>query len=216
MARPRNQAARRAQLIDAATQAVLQRGSANARLRDVAEHAGLTPASVLYYYPDLDELLAAVYEQGTRTYIVGRREAVEAAGDAWAKLRACIRSGVSFPGEAETSSRLLYELLPVAFRNDSAAQQQARFVAEQTELYHHVLQAGADTAEFTLVAPAPFLARSFVALEDGYGIDVLAGVISAEEEEAKLLQHAQLATGIHTDEKHLEASSCQAYQAEDS
>lgn len=196
MVRPRNQDARRAQLIDAAAQAVLQRGSANARLRDVAEHAGLTPASVLYYYPDLGELLAAVYEEGTRTYIIRRRQAVEAAADARAKLHACIRSGVSFPGEAETTSRLLYELLPVAFRNDSAAQQQARFVAEQTELYLQVLQAGADAAEFTLVAPALFLARGFVALEDGYGIDVLAGVISADEEEATLLQHAQIATGV--------------------
>lgn len=202
MPRRRNQAARRAQLIEAATQAVLKHGSTNARLRDVAEQAGLTPASVLYYYPDLGELLAAVFEEGTRTYIIRRREAVEAERDAWARLRACIRSGVSFPGEAETTSRLLYELLPVAFRNDAAAAQQERFVADQTELYRQVLQGGADAGEFELVAPAEFLARSFVALEDGYGIDVLSGVITAEEEEARLLRHAELATGVRAPVAH--------------
>jgi AcrR family transcriptional regulator len=198
MPRTRNQAERRAQLIEAAARTVLQRGSTNARLRDVAEQAGVTPASVLYYYPDLSELLAAVYEQGTRTYIVRRQEAVDAAEDAPAKLRACVRSGVSFPGEAETTSRLLYELLPVAFRHAAAAAQQERFVAEQTELYRHVLQTGADSEDFRLVAPAPFLARSFVALEDGYGIDVLTGIITAEEEEQRLLQHSELATGVRS------------------
>src|ERR1700712_3607854 len=97
MSSPRDQAARRAQLVQAASRAVLERGSTNARLRDVADQAGLTSASVLYYYPDMDELLAAVFEQGTQTYIHRRRAAVEAADDSWDRLAACIRSGVPFP-----------------------------------------------------------------------------------------------------------------------
>jgi AcrR family transcriptional regulator len=194
MPRPRKQEARRAQLVDAAAQTVLQLG-ANARLRDIAEQAGLTPAAVSYYYPDLLELLALVFEQGTETYIRRRLEAVEECPTAWAKLGACIRSGVPFPGEAETTSRLLYELLPVTFRNAAAAQQQERFVAQQTELYQQVLDEGARAGEFRLVAPADFLARSFVALEDGYGMDVLAGSATPEDIEGRLLHHARLATG---------------------
>lgn len=196
MARPRDQAARRAQLVEAAAQAVISRGAANARLRDVAAEAGLTSASVLYYYPDLAELLAAVFERGTRTYIVHRRESVDAAQGAWPRLQACIRSGVPFPGEAEMTSRLLYELLPVTFRDDSANQQQRRFVADQTELYRQILEEGSASGEFNLVEDAAFLARGFVALEDGYGIEVLSEAASAQHVYDLLVRHARLVTGI--------------------
>lgn len=195
MARPRDQAARRAQLVEAAAQAVLSHGAANARLRDVAVEAGLTPASVLYYYPDLGELLAAVFERGTQTYIVHRREAVESATGAWARLTACIRSGVPFPGEAEVTSRLLYELLPVSFRNETAKAQELQFVAAQAALYQQILEEGQTSGEFQLVADPAFLARSFVALEDGYGIEVLTEGSTADDVADQLLRYAVLVTG---------------------
>ncbi|WP_030379197.1 MULTISPECIES: TetR/AcrR family transcriptional regulator [unclassified Streptomyces] len=196
MPRPRNQTARRAQLVQAATQTVLERGVTNARLRDIAAQAGLTPASVLYYYPDINDLLVAVFEQGTDTYVLRRRAAVEACDTAWARLSACVASGIPFPGEAETTSRLLYELLPVAFRVEAAAARNTAFLAQQTGLYQQVLEEGAASGDFRLAAPADFLARSFVALEDGYGIDVLSGVATAEEVEQRLLRHARLMTGM--------------------
>ncbi|AXL92972.1 TetR/AcrR family transcriptional regulator [Streptomyces sp. CB09001] len=195
MPRPRNQTARRAQLVQAATQTVIERGVTNARLRDIAAQAGLTPASVLYYYPDINDLLVAVFEQGTDTYVLRRRKAVEACGTAWERLSACVASGIPFPGEAETTSRLLYELLPVAFRVEAAAARNTAFLAQQTSLYRQVLEEGAASGDFRLTAPADFLARSFVALEDGYGIDVLSGAATAEEIEERLLRHARLMTG---------------------
>ncbi|SDF57557.1 TetR/AcrR family transcriptional regulator [Streptomyces griseoaurantiacus] len=195
MPRPRNQTARRAQLVQAATRTVLERGVTNARLRDIAAQAGLTPASVLYYYPDINDLLAAVFAQGTETYVLRRREAVEVCDTAWARLSACVTSGIPFPGEAETTSRLLYELLPVAFRVEAVAARNTAFLAQQTGLYRQVLEEGAASGDFRLAAPADFLARSFVALEDGYGIDVLSGVATAEEVQERLLHHARLMTG---------------------
>ncbi|GHF96138.1 TetR/AcrR family transcriptional regulator [Streptomyces thermodiastaticus] len=195
MPRPRNQAARRAQLVEAAAHTVVERGLTNARLRDIAARAGVTPASVLYYYADVNELLAAVFEQGTETYVLRRRTAVEACAGSWDRLAACIASGVPYPGEAETASRLLYELLPVAFRNEAAGERQRTFLVQQTELYRRVLQEGEDSGDFRLTAPAGFLARGFVALEDGYGIDVLSGAATAQDIEERLLHHARLVTG---------------------
>ncbi|MFE5393275.1 TetR/AcrR family transcriptional regulator [Streptomyces sp. NPDC056568] len=196
MPRPRNQTARRAQLVRAAAQAVLDRGVTNARLRDIAAQAGLTPASVLYYYPDINDLLVAVFEQGTETYVLRRREAVAAAPTAWAGLAACVTSGIPFPGEAETTSRLLFELLPVTFRGETAGARQRAFVAQQTDLYRQVLDAGAESGEFRLQAPSEFLARAIVALEDGYCIDILSGAATAEQVEERLLCHARLMTGV--------------------
>jgi hypothetical protein len=144
----------------------------------------------------MEDLLAAVFEQGTRTYIDRRRAAVEAASSPWAQLAACIRSGVPFPGEPYATSQLLYELVPLTFRDQTAAALQAAFFAEQADLYRRVLTEGEDIGTFRLVAPADFLARSFVALEDGYGIEVLAGTSPADEVESRLLRHARLATQV--------------------
>jgi AcrR family transcriptional regulator len=195
MPRPRNQTARRAQLIAAAAQAVLEHG-AQARLRDVAEQAGLTPASVLYYYPDVHELFTAVLTQGTATYGERREQEIAQFTSARDRLRACIRSGVPRPGETADTSRLLYELAPVVLRNKAAAEDNKRFIDRQTELYRQVLEDGARSGEFQLAAPADVLARGFVALEDGYGMHVLVGDITADEVERRLLLHARLALGI--------------------
>ncbi|MER5453032.1 TetR family transcriptional regulator [Streptomyces sp. NPDC002764] len=67
MARPKNQAERRAQLIDATARTVVELGATATKLRDVARVAGVTPASVLYYYPDIQELFAAVFERSAAT-----------------------------------------------------------------------------------------------------------------------------------------------------
>lgn len=196
MARRRDQTARRSQLVDAAAQAVLAHGSVKARLRDIAEEAGVTPASVLYYYPDLTDLLADVFERGTQTYIVRRRAAVEAATGAWQRLAACVHSGVPFPGEPESASRLLYELVPITFRNELAAQQQAGFFCQQAQLYEQVLREGDADGTFQLLAPVALIARGLVALEDGYGIEVVAGSVTPERVEEQLLLHARLMTGL--------------------
>jgi len=65
MARPRRQEARRTQLTDAARQAVLERGLFGLRLGDVAEKAGMSPGSVLYYFPSLTELLQEVQREAS-------------------------------------------------------------------------------------------------------------------------------------------------------
>jgi AcrR family transcriptional regulator len=193
MARPRDQRKRRAQLVTAAASAVLRHGSAGTRLADIAQEAGLAPASVLYYYPDVRELYTAVFEQGSVQYCEEREAAVSREASAVGKLRACIRSGVPYPGPAQDASRILYELTPIVLRDEAAAAQYDALVSRQAALYEEILRACEESGDFRLLLPAPQLARSFVALEDGYGINVLIGAITADQEEEWLLQYAESA-----------------------
>ncbi|MBP0457803.1 TetR/AcrR family transcriptional regulator [Streptomyces montanisoli] len=195
MPRQKNQVERRLQLMDAAARAVLRHGSTGARLRDIAQEAGLTAAAVLYYYPDVTELLAAVYERGYAQYCLRREDHVARAESVPEQLRACVRSGVPRPGPTEETSRLLYELTPVVLRDETAAAQNAVFIARQAALYQGVLERGAGSGDFRLVAPPAVLARGFVALEDGYALDVLTGASSADQVEEWLLLHADVVTG---------------------
>ncbi|MGO4587563.1 TetR/AcrR family transcriptional regulator [Paenarthrobacter sp. 2TAF44] len=190
MARPRNQTERRDQLVAAAGRVLLDRGSSAARLSDIANEAGVTPAAVLYYYRDVDELFSEVFHQGVMEYCDRREARIQAESGPEAQLRACIHSGVPWPGENEAASRILVELIPVYLRNEAAARQQMAFVERQTNLYKGILERGAREDAFTLSATAGFLARSFVALEDGLVMDVLLGDLTPEDEYKFLISYA--------------------------
>jgi AcrR family transcriptional regulator len=192
MARPKNQSKRRDQLVEATSNAVLLHGAAAMRLTDIAAEAGLAPSSVLYYYPDVRELYTAVFTQGAIQYCELRETSVADELTPEERLFACIRSGVPRPGAAADTSRLLYELAPIVLRNEAAAAGYETLIARQTALYESVLDACAASGRFTLLMPAALLARSFVALEDGYGIDVLTGAITPDEEEGFLLRYARI------------------------
>jgi AcrR family transcriptional regulator len=192
MARPKNQAKRREQLVEATSNAVLLHGAAGMRLTDIAAEAGLAPSSVLYYYPDVRELYTAVFTQGSVQYCERREANVARELTPEARLFACIRSGVSRPGTAENASRLLYELAPIVLRNEAAAAGYETLIARQAALYQSVLEECSASGEFTFLMPVKELARSFVALEDGYGIDVLTGAITPDEEEQLLIRYAKI------------------------
>src|SRR3954449_6553029 len=72
--RRKNQAQRRQQLERAARQVLLERGAVGVRVKEIAERAGLAPSSVLYYYPNLDELLIEV-SRGAIERFAGKRAA---------------------------------------------------------------------------------------------------------------------------------------------
>ena len=61
--RRKDQGRRRAQLAAAARAVLLERGAVGLRVKDVAARAGLSPSSVLYYYPDIDDLLLEVMRE---------------------------------------------------------------------------------------------------------------------------------------------------------
>ncbi|MDF0545384.1 TetR/AcrR family transcriptional regulator [Sphingobium sp. H39-3-25] len=54
----------RAKIVDAAEHVIRDQGYAAASTRRVAEHAGLPPSLVHYYFPTTDDLLLAVFKRG--------------------------------------------------------------------------------------------------------------------------------------------------------
>src|SRR6476646_1848038 len=116
MARSRNQAKRRRELIAATESALAQRGLNAVRLRDVADAAGMTPGAVLYYYDGLDDLFFAVYERGVDRFCRAREDAVAELDDPVAQLANAVHLGIP-PSADDPDIRLLYEFEAVAFRN---------------------------------------------------------------------------------------------------
>ncbi|MEU3841307.1 TetR family transcriptional regulator [Streptomyces sp. NPDC028635] len=196
MARPKNQGARREALIEAAGRAISERGIAALRIKDIAAEAGVSAGSVLYYYPELDDLVFEVHSGAVERFL-GRRHAVtDALRDPVERLRAAAESGL--PAHADDADhRLLYELHGLADRSTAHAALMGSLFARETALYSTILELGAAAGEFTLAEPVADVARNLVTLEDGYGLHIVSRNAAVDRATALrlLLGYARSATG---------------------
>jgi AcrR family transcriptional regulator len=195
--RRKNQAERREQLAQAAREVLLERGAVGIRVKDIAERVGLAPSSVLYYYPDLDELLIEVSRGAIERFAERRAEAVRHLDAPVEQLRLAIHLGVP-TGTDDDESRLLYELDAFTGSSPVFAVLTSSYFDRQALLYEAILGAGAAMAAFKLAAPAKTIARGLVALEDGLGLQVVVGhpAIGGPAAEEILLRYAGMATGL--------------------
>ncbi|MER8041179.1 TetR/AcrR family transcriptional regulator [Streptomyces hydrogenans] len=184
---------RRAELGEAVQRALLSRGLEGLRLRDVAEEAGVTPAAVLYY-GDLDALVHETYQQAIERYSRQREEIADRFADARDRLRACIDHGVA-TGPDDALTRLLFEYWPRCLRDARAAALDSALTERQIAVYSGILVLGQAQGHFTLQDPPRLLAATFVAVEDGYQMEVLAGRRTRAEVIAALRAYARAVTG---------------------
>ena len=104
MARTKNQSVRRRQLTEAAGRAIIARGAAAVRLKDIAEEAGVTPGAVLYYYPDVDQLLVEVHRTAGERFCDSRIAALDQIADPRRRMLAAISSGLPTGPQDETAA----------------------------------------------------------------------------------------------------------------
>ncbi|MFD4711455.1 TetR/AcrR family transcriptional regulator [Streptomyces sp. NPDC058430] len=194
--RPKNQTARREALVDAAGRAIAERGLEGLRIKDIAAEAGMSAGSVLYYYPEMDELVLEVHRGAVERYLAARQGAVDGATGAAARLRALVGSGLP-GGSGDAVHGLLFELHRRADRSSGHATLMASLFAREVALYATVLEVGAAVGEFTLIEPVTDLARNLVALEDGYGLHIVSRNAELTPDVARrlLLGYARTVTG---------------------
>ncbi|MFY0408040.1 TetR/AcrR family transcriptional regulator [Solicola sp. PLA-1-18] len=174
MARPRNQAGRRRDLVAAAGRVIVARGVTGLRVRDVAEEARVSPGLVTYYYPSLDELVVDVHADATRRFFTARRSAVDALDDPAEQLAELGRLGVP-DGPDDLLCRVLYELHVHGGRSPAHAEMMSSLWEREVSLYELVLARGVERGAFTLQAPVRQVAETVVALEDAVGLHVVTG-----------------------------------------
>ena len=199
--RTKDQAARREQLATAARRILLEHGAVGVRVKDIADHAGLSPSSVLYYYPDIAELLLEVSRGAMQRYAENRASAVRAIEGAPDQLRLAIRLGVP-TGPDDEESRLLYELDALTGTSSAFQLLSSSFFDRQVHLYESILQGGAARGELRLAVSAQTIARGFVAMEDGLGLQVVIGHLGVDSAEAEriLLGYGSVMTGVELGE----------------
>ena len=174
MARPRNQGARRQALIEATYSAGHKHGLRSLSLTDVALQAGLSRGTVLYYYDDLDALLVEAHAAGVERFCDQRDRLVEATDDPRVKLGTAIAAGLP-SGPDDALMRILYEFDVLAGNSELHDDLVQRMYLRQMSTYRGIFAAGRRTGAFTPGLTDDVLAMNFVALEDAYGLHIVAG-----------------------------------------
>jgi AcrR family transcriptional regulator len=195
--RRKDQRARREQLIEAARAVMAERGAVGIRVKDVADRAAVSPSSLLYYYPDFEELLFAVARDAIDRYTEQRAAAVRDEPDPLGRLRTAIRLGVpTGPGDEE--SRILDELDAYTGTSAGFAALTTSFFDRQVSLYESIFEYGQAAGKFRLEAAPHDLARQMIGLEDGLGLQVVIGhpLVDCAEAERLLLSFALRSAGV--------------------
>lgn len=174
MARPKNQTARRAQLVQAAKQAIAERGLNGLRAIDVASYSELGAGSVAYYYPNLGDLVREVHEEAVTRFYWNRRPLESEDEEPRFRLRRTIRSGIPVSRD-DIDFQVLNELHTHAFRDEFHAGLMAQMYRLEVGLYAEILADGAGVGEFAMQVPIAAAASNLVALEDAYGLHFMGG-----------------------------------------
>lgn len=187
MARPRRQDERRADLVEAALTAVSEHGLRSLSLADVAEKAGLTRGAILYYYEDLDALLVEAHRAGLERFCDHRDAIVAAIAEPELQLAAAIREGLP-SGPDDALMRLLYEFDVLAGTSKLHDDLVERMYLRQLATYTAILERGTASGAFAPRLEVATLAMNLVALEDAYGLHIVAGnsLITVESAEAAM------------------------------
>ena len=194
MARPRNQRGRREALIQATYAAGSKRGLRRLSLTDVAQQAGLTRGAVLYYYEDLDALLVEAHAAGLQRFCADRDAAVAAESDPRRKLDIAFEAGLP-SGPEDALMRLLLELDVLAGTSALHEELVQQMDRHQQATYRAILAAGLEQGVFRPTMPLEALTLAFVAMEDGFTLQIVADRIITHDSALDVMRSAAAGLG---------------------
>ena len=169
---------RREQLLRAALDVIVDRGYADTRIADVAEHAGTSPALVIYYFKTRDQLLTEALRYSEDSwYAAGtqRLAAIPTAAGRLTELVAMTCLPDSDPGTKAgkpTEWLLWLDLWALSPRNAGVAAVRHKFDERWRETIETTVLAGQEAGEFDGSVDAGEFAVTLSALLDGMAVQI--------------------------------------------
>lgn len=158
--------------MELALEVIQERGFKGLRIRDVAEAAGVSTATIHYYFDDFDGLLDEIHAMVASRYISQRQAAIAPLDDARDQLAVMIRGGM--PESADDAVTVAAYQVGVTRRTDPAqVLLRSSYNDQQVMLYVGILGLGVGQGHFTLAFPPLEIAQNLVALEDAYALHII-------------------------------------------
>jgi AcrR family transcriptional regulator len=172
---------RRERVLEAAADALLERGFADTRISDIAERAGMSPGHVMYYFESKERILLDALRQREERLFYAQ---VEARGDVapWPRLERWIDRSIP-TGRGDEQWSLWLELWVRAVHDPRIADMLEERDARWTSTFRDVVDDGVRAGAFRAVDTDRFIDR-LTALITGWAVTITAGAPGADRERA--------------------------------
>jgi AcrR family transcriptional regulator len=166
--RPRLDHVRRPAMLSAAADVIRERGLENARVSDVAERAGTSAPSVLYYFETKAELLKEALTWTEEDYYDELERELDGIESARERLVRIVAGGAA---DGDYDASLWMELWPRALRDPELAATRAELDGRWRRAIRDVVRYGQERGEFGNVEAEDF-AMLLSSLLDGLAVQV--------------------------------------------
>jgi AcrR family transcriptional regulator len=169
-----NSTARREQLLRSALEVIVARGYADTRIADVAEHAGTSPALVIYYFKTRDQLLTEALRYSEDAWYAAGTQRLAAISTAVGRLTELIAM-TCLPDTdpaARTEWLLWLDLWALSPRNPGVATVRRKFDERWRETISSTVLSGQEAGEFSTAVDAAEFAVTLSALLDGMAVQI--------------------------------------------
>jgi AcrR family transcriptional regulator len=172
--RPKVDHLRKPQIIAAAAEVLYERGLFDTRIGDIAERAGTSSPTILYYFESKDRLLEEAVEYADRTFYERLSEGQVRFEDAGDRLVNLIEETSLGPGGLNDYT-LWMEIWVRARRDPSVRRSYFRLDRRQRVLIADIVRDGQRSGEFSAAADPDDFALALSGLMDGLGVQVTLG-----------------------------------------
>ncbi|MFF2191453.1 TetR/AcrR family transcriptional regulator [Streptomyces sp. NPDC058157] len=182
MSRQARSEERKRQLVVAAEECIAELGLSALTIREIASRAGLSPGSVLYHYPETDDLVYDVHRALVNRYVDHRMQALSRVVDPAQRLIRAFESGLPSHPEDQVCG-MLYELHGLAARSKQHAALMTSLWDREIMLYESIIDSGLAARQFRADSSARSVAEALLAMEDGLGLHIVSrnGSISVRD-----------------------------------
>src|SRR6201985_2035027 len=172
--RPKVEHLRKPQIIAAAAEVLYERGLFDTRIGDIAERAGTSSPTILYYFESKDRLLEEAVEYADRTFYERLSEGQDHFENASDRLVPLVEETSLGPGGLNDYT-LWMEIWVRARRDPTVRRSYFRLDRRQRVLIADIVREGQEAGTFTSDADPDDFALMLSGLMDGLGVQVTLG-----------------------------------------
>jgi AcrR family transcriptional regulator len=171
----------RADLLDAASEMLLERGYSGLRFKDVSRASGVPVASLRHYFPTLEVLRKDALRHMVRVELARMSAELARVEDPWARVRTLIETGIDLEPQSRRDGWVLWlEYWRAAAHHEELAADARELHRAWLEVLHATVVDGVEQGVFHLDQSPWEAAREFFALLDGFGLDMVVEHSDAE------------------------------------
>jgi AcrR family transcriptional regulator len=172
--RPKVDHLRKPQIVAAAAEVLYERGLFDTRIGDIAERAGTSSPTILYYFESKDRLLEEAVEYADRGFYERLADGQDRAGSPGERLVDLIEQPSLGPGGLNDYT-LWMEIWVRARRDESVRRTYVELDRRQRALIAEIVREGQHEGEFNAAADPDDFAVVLSGLLDGLGVQVTLG-----------------------------------------